>query len=136
MLRRVRFATWVTVAVLALVPAVGASVAPRPRITFVSPMRVKVGASLTIRGEHLRRGRLANTVIFRARNGRVVFAKARRGSDRKIVVIVPPAVDQLAPEGGTRASSFRLRILSGRRLGKYTPRRLSPVIVPSTMRTR
>ena len=63
--------------------------AKRPSITRVTPMRVSVGAMLTIRGRNFSRRRTRNTVIFRAPNGRSVFVKPTRASTRKLVVRVP-----------------------------------------------
>jgi hypothetical protein len=130
MFRRITLATCLTAACLALLPLADAAAATRPVVTLVSPMRVHVGARLTIRGRHFRPGRSANTVIFRAPGGRVAFAKARRATRTKIVVVVPSAVQGLVPASSVdRAVAFRLRVLSGRHFGRYTVRRLSPVIV-------
>ncbi len=69
--------------------------ASKPSITRVMPMRVSVGNLLTIHGRHFKAKRTANTVIFRAPNGRTAFAKPRRVSTRKLVVVVPEAVARL-----------------------------------------
>jgi hypothetical protein len=119
-------------AVALLVAAPGAVAAPKgptPKITKVSPMRVSVGATLTIRGRHFRANRKRNTIIFRASNGRTAFAKPRRASRTKLVVKVPGAVARLLTvrASSQRPTRLKLRVLAGR-FSPYTTRRLSPVV--------
>jgi hypothetical protein len=103
-------------------------------ITRVTPMRVGVGALLTIGGRNFKSTRSKNTVIFRGPDGRTAFAKPRRASERKLVVAVPAAVARLvATEAGApKPTRFKLRVLAGK-LTKYTSRRLSPVVVPTSV---
>jgi hypothetical protein len=107
----------------------GGKKASKPSITRVTPMRVSVGNLLTIRGRHFKAKRTANTVIFRAPNGRTAFAKPRRASRAKLVVVVPSAVARLLNVSGSRQrpTRLKLRVLAGR-FSNYTPRRLSPVV--------
>jgi hypothetical protein len=119
-------------AVALLVAAPGASAAPKgpkPKITKVSPMRVSVGAVLTIRGKNFRARAKGNTVIFRASNGRTAFAKPRRASRTRLVVRVPAAVARLLTvrASSQRPTRLKLRVLAGR-FSEYTTRRLSPVV--------
>ena len=101
--------------------------AKRPSITRVTPMRVSVGALLTIRGRNFSRRRTRNTVIFRAPNGRSVFVKPTRASTRKLVVRVPSAVARIT---GGKPTRFKLRVLAGK-FSSFTKRRLSPVLLSS-----
>jgi hypothetical protein len=110
--------------------AVGAKKkASKPSITRVTPMRISVGNVLTIRGRNFKPKRRANTVIFRAPNGRTAFAKPRRASRKKLVVVVPEAVSRLLNVTGSRQrpTRLKLRVLAGK-FSAYTPRRLSPVV--------
>jgi hypothetical protein len=120
-------------AALALLAPAPAPAAKRraPVITFVSPMRVKVGDTLTIRGRNFSSRRSRNTVIFLAPNGRTAFAKPRGASSRKLVVRVPGAVARLMSrrDGRSVPTRFKLRVLTSR-FGRFTVRRLSPVILP------
>src|SRR4051794_28560907 len=102
-----------------------------PTITRVSPMRVSLGAVLTIRGRGFNARRSRNTVIFRASNGRSAFVKPRRASSRKLVVPVSAAVGRLltVKSGNQKPTRLRLRVLSRKRFSKWTRRRLSPVVV-------
>ena len=114
-------------------PSKKGSKASTPTITRVTPMRVRVGALLTIRGRHFKPARSKNTVIFRGPDGRSAFAKPRRASSSKLVVLVPPAVARLvARSSGTpKPTRFKLRVLAGK-FSKFTSRRLSPVVVPAS----
>jgi hypothetical protein len=107
----------------------GSKKSSKPSITRVTPMRVSVGNVLTIRGRHFKAKRTANTIIFRAANGRTAFAKPRRAGTRKLVVVVPAAVSRLLNVSGSRQrpTRLKLRVLAGR-FSRYTPRRLSPVV--------
>jgi hypothetical protein len=102
---------------------------PTPKITRVTPMRISVGNVLTIRGRNFKASRRANTVIFRSGSGRTAFAKPRRASRTKLVVVVPEAVARLLTVQNDRQAPTRLklRVLAGR-FSKYTTRRLSPVV--------
>ncbi|HEY8771170.1 MAG TPA: IPT/TIG domain-containing protein, partial [Thermoleophilaceae bacterium] len=118
-----------------LVPAAAASAKTSkktPSITRVSPMRVGLKGTITIRGKHFSSRRVRNTVIFRAPDGRTAFIKPTRASSRKLVVKVPAAVTRLFSHSGSKQlpTRFKLRVLSGR-FSKFTVRRLSPVIVPA-----
>jgi hypothetical protein len=102
--------------------------ASKPSITRVTPMRISVGARLTIIGKNFKPKAKQNTVIFRAPSGRSAFAKPRRASRRKLVVVVPSAVSRLlGGKSGTRPTRLKLRVLAGR-FSAFTTRRLSPVV--------
>ncbi len=102
----------------------------RPAITRVTPMRLNVGDTFTLRGRDFSPRRTGNTVVFRAPDGRSVFAKPLTSSRRKLVVRVPAAVARILGQGPTRV---RLRVLS-RKFSSFTSPRLSPVLVPAGSR--
>jgi hypothetical protein len=101
-----------------------------PAITLVSPMRVRVGSLLTIRGRNFSRNRRRNTVVFVGPGGRSAFAKPARASRRRLVVRVPGTVERLlnTRDGARVPTRMRLRVLAGR-FSRFTPPRLSPVVV-------
>jgi hypothetical protein len=103
--------------------------AAKPSITRVMPMRVGVGARLTILGKNFKAERRANTVIFRAPNGRSAFVKPRGASRNKLIVVVPRAVTRLlgGSAGNPNPTRLKLRVLAGQ-FSAFTPRRLSPVV--------
>ena len=110
-------------------PAAKKKAAAKPSITRVMPMRISVGARLTILGKNFKPGAKDNTVVFRAPNGRSAFAKPRSASRGKLVVVVPGAVSRLL--GGSQSSPkptrMKLRVLAGK-FSAFTTRRLSPVV--------
>jgi hypothetical protein len=103
--------------------------AAKPSITRVMPMRISVGARLTILGKNFKARARDNTVIFRAPNGRSAFAKPRRASRGKLVVVVPGSVGRLL--GGSLSNPeptrLKLRVLASK-FSAFTTRRLSPVV--------
>jgi hypothetical protein len=119
------------VAMVVSVPAAPAAKkkAAKPSITRVMPMRISVGARLTIIGKNFKAERKANTIIFRAPNGRSAFAKPRRASRTKLVVVVPGAVSRLLRGGlsNPKPTRLKLRVLAGK-FSAFTTRRLSPVV--------
>jgi hypothetical protein len=121
-------------AMAALAGAPGALAAkrsgPAPVITKVAPMRVSVGATLTISGRHFKSRARRNTVIFRGANGRSAFVKPRRASSRRLVVKIPASVARLlaVKNSSQRPTRLKLRVLSGK-FSRFTSRRLSPVVV-------
>jgi hypothetical protein len=121
---------------VAVPPAFAASKAPK--ITKISPMRVKVGSKITIRGKNFSSKRTHNTVFFRGAGGTSAFVKPSRASSKKLVVKVPKSVGKLLKRKSGKAQSTRIkiRVLTTRHFSKYTSSRLSPVVtgtgVPST----
>ena len=120
------------VTLIAVSPAAAAkkgAKASTPSITRVKPMRVSVGDPLTISGRNFKPRRTRNTVIFRSSSGRTAFAKPRRASRAKLVVVVPAAVSRLlkVDDGRQKPTRLKLRVLAGK-FSKYTTRRLSPVV--------
>jgi hypothetical protein len=119
-------------ALLVSAPAApAAKTAAKPSISRVTPMRISVGARLTIIGRNFKAERKANTVVFRAPNGRSAFAKPRRASRKKLVVVVPGAVSRLlrGSLSNPKPTRLKLRVLAGK-FSAFTPRRLSPVVTP------
>jgi hypothetical protein len=116
-----------------LVPATaGAASKKTPTITKVSPKSLTIGDTMTVTGKYFLRGKAKNTVLFRASNGAQLFVKADVSTTRRLYVVVPDTlVKYLSARNGVKvATTFRLRILSGR-LGKaFTTARLSPKIAP------
>jgi hypothetical protein len=104
--------------------------AAKPKIMRVTPMRLEVGQTLTIRGKHFKAKKSQNTVVFKGSAGRTAFAKPARASRRKLVVKIPASVARLLVirDGEQRPTRLNLRILAGK-FSSFTPRRLSPVVL-------
>ena len=135
-MRRSMLALSIVAAASAVLPATQAAAA-QPRnasvIDLVAPMRVTVGKTLTVRGRNFSPTRVKNTLIFRAPNKRVAFAKPSRATRRKLVVEVPGSVERLLTntdnKGVGNPTRFTLRVVVKRRYGRSSARRNSPVVV-------
>ncbi|MFN2617395.1 MAG: hypothetical protein ABR581_09760 [Thermoleophilaceae bacterium] len=120
-------------ACLTMVPAMPAAARSRkPAISYVAPMRVKVGGKLIVRGRGFSARRARNTIMLGGPGRRVLFLKPRRASRRRLVVIVPRTAQRLlrTSGGSRRATRLRLRAVVRKRFGRWTRTRTSPVIVP------
>jgi hypothetical protein len=93
-------------------------------------MRLHVGSTVTIRGRNFSSRRKRNTVVFRASNGRSAFAKPRKASSRKLVLKVPAGVARILQ--GHKRLRFKLRVVVRRKFSRWTPKRLSPVVLSGT----
>jgi len=103
-----------------------------PVITAVTPMDVAVGEWLVLRGHHFVRGAKKNTVVFKRRGARAVFAKAEYGTAKLLKIQVPASLQAImTPKNGNPAPTrFRVRVLA-RKFGRaFTATRLSPVVSP------
>ena len=105
-------------ALLAAAPAAFAASEARPtcrEITRVLPMRISVGGNAHDHRQGLQGKPTANTVIFRPPNGRSAFAKPRRASRTKLVVVVPAAVARLLAGASGRQRPDALQAARDRR---------------------
>lgn len=105
-----------------------------PTITLVSPMRVKVGGKIAIHGSNFSHCRRRSTVVFRGPDGRFALTKPIRAGRSKLVVNIPASVERLLTGSGKKATRIKLRVLSGR-LGRYTSKRISPLVLTSAAAT-
>ena len=115
---------------LALAPA--ASAAKAPAVTSVSPMKVKAGGTLTIKGRRFSSRRTRNTVILRSPSGRALFVKPRRARRTRLVITIPTSIERFLSRdsaGKPKPTRFRLKVLAGK-FSKLTTRGRSPVIYP------
>jgi hypothetical protein len=120
-------------AVVGGVAGASPATAAKSEVHRVSPMRVPVGQTITIRGKHFSARRKGNTVLFIAPNKQAAFAKPRRAGRRRLVVRVPGSVERLLNNadavGAGNPTRFGIRVVAGRKYGKRSARRRSPVVV-------
>ena len=104
-----------------------------PVVRSVTPLKLSVGDTLTLKGRHFRRGKGKNTVLFKRQRGKAVFVKADVSTAKLLKVKVPSRLmDQMLMEAGTRVPTrFSLRVLSTRLGKRFTSGKLSPVIAPA-----
>lgn len=112
----------------ALIFALPASAATKgPVVKSVSPLKLKVGQKLTLHGRGFVPGKHKTRVTFVRVNGKgVATAAADKGSRTKVVVTVPVSLNTLL---AGKSARFKLRVLA-KRYGKWTTKRLSPVLSP------
>jgi hypothetical protein len=120
-------------ALLAVVPAAAsAKPAPYPKVKSVSPLRVSVGQTMTLRGSGFRSGKARNTVVFK-RNGKpAIFVRSARSTKSKLRLVVPAKLLAFLTTKATvpQPTRFRLRVLALRFSKSFTSTKLSPLVVP------
>lgn len=99
---------------------------PVPSVKSVAPMKIKVGAKLTLKGKNFIPGKNKNRVFFLRSGGGLAWARAERATKTKLVVKVPATVTPLLKG---KAMRLRLRVLA-KSFGKVTSARISPTVSP------
>lgn len=110
---------------------------PLPVIRSVKPLRLAIGDTLTIVGRNFLPGRGRNTVVFFRDGAPAVFLRAGRATKTRMTVKLTSKLGRwlLARNTGARAPTrFRLRVLARRFGARFTPQKLSPVVLPETSR--
>lgn len=126
---------------LAAIPALAkshmAKRAAAPVVKKVSPMRLSIGHTLTIRGSGFVKGKHKDTVVFMGAGKRVVWVKADRASTRTIKVKLPAKLSVLLADktGNLKATRLQIRVIARRSGRAFTARRKSPVVVPASTTT-
>jgi hypothetical protein len=98
-----------------------------PSVSSVSPMQIKVGEKLTVKGKNFVPGTGKTRVLFVRRGGGAAFARAETATKTKLVVTVPAQLDQVL---AGKASRVQLRVL-GKKFGTLSPASKSPIVSPA-----
>lgn len=107
---------------------------PLPTIKRVTPLRLEIGERLTIVGRHFIPGRSRNTVVFLRDGAPAVFLKAQRATRTRLTVLLTSKLGKqlIGKNNGEKGPTrFRLRVLARRFGPSFTPRRLSPLVLPA-----
>jgi hypothetical protein len=107
---------------------------PLPTIRRVKPLRLRIGQRLTIIGRHFIPGRRRNTVVFLRDGAPAVFLKAQRATHTHMTVLLTSKLGRYLirkNNGDKGPTRFRLRVLASRFGPRFTPRRLSPTVLPA-----
>jgi len=110
---------------------------PLPVIRAVRPLRLTIGDTLTIVGRNFLPGRGRNTVVFFRDGAPAVFLRAGTATKTRMQVKLTSKLGRwlLARNNGDRGPTrFRLRVLARRFGARFTPHRLSPVVLPAKTR--
>lgn len=108
--------------------------APLPVIRSVAPLRLRIGSTLTIVGRNFLPGRGRNTVVFLRDGAPAVFLKAGRATKTRIKVKLTSKLGDVLigrNNGEKGATRFRLRVLARRFGARFTPKKLSPTVLPA-----
>jgi Bacterial TSP3 repeat len=114
----------------AMKKAVRKAAVPEPQITSVSPLALKVGQKLKIKGKHF--SAKHTKVYFLRFDGGAVIVKADSATKRHLVVTVPDTIVPLLKQSGAilQPTRFKLRILTTR-YGPIASKKLAPTISPN-----
>jgi hypothetical protein len=111
---------------------------PLPVIKSVTPLRLAIGDTLTIVGRNFLPGKNRNTVVFFRDGAPAVFLRAGTSTKRRIKVTLTSKLGRyLIPRntGESAPTRFALRVLSRRFGARFTPRKLSPLVLPADRRS-
>jgi hypothetical protein len=112
--------------------AAAKSSAPAPVIKSISPRTLAIGETLTIRGQHFRKGRGKNAVAFKRTGAAAIFVTAQVGTSKMLRVTLPKKLERilLVRSGERVATKLRLRVLSGRFGKSFSSGRRVPLVAP------
>jgi hypothetical protein len=103
-----------------------------PSVDSISPRKLAIGDTLTIKGKNLRAGAGKTTVVFQRSGKPAVFVKAISATKRRIALRVPEKLQAflVVKDGAATPTAFRLRVLTTRFAKTWTSVSRSPVIAP------
>jgi hypothetical protein len=104
-----------------------AKTTPEPVIKSISPMTLKVGEKLTIKGKYFLAGKAKTRVFFVRGRGGAAFAPSDGGTTTKLTVTLPAQLDKVLKG---KASRIQIRVLA-KRFGKLTAASKSPLVSPA-----
>ena len=120
-----------------LVPAVAGTATAEaekraPVVKKVTPKRVFVGETMTIRGKYFRAGIGKNTVAFKRKGAKVVLVRAGKSTKKLMRVELPKRLENvlLVEHGTPVATRLKVRVMSTRFGRRYTSRAKSPLVGP------
>src|SRR3954463_13617218 len=117
----------------ALSSALLASTAPAsaatsaPVIKSISPLKLKVGEKLTVKGKYFLSGKGKTRVFFVRAGGGAAYARSDSGSSTKLVVTLPGQLNKIL-KGKT--ARIQIRLLA-KKFGALTKAGKSPLVTPS-----
>src|SRR4051812_42941147 len=111
-----------------LVASAPASAATKaPVINSISPMKLKVGQKLTVKGKYFLAGKGKTRVFFVRGRGGAAYAKSDSGTTTKLVVTLPAQLDKVLKG---KASRIQIRLLA-KKFGALTTASKSPLVSPA-----
>jgi hypothetical protein len=98
-----------------------------PLIKSLSPMKLKVGEKLTVKGKYFLSGKGKTRVFFVRAGGGAAYARSDSGSSTKLVVTLPGQLNKIL-KGKT--ARIQIRLLA-KKFGALTKAGKSPLVTPS-----
>jgi hypothetical protein len=98
-----------------------------PEVSSISPLALKVGEKLTIKGKNFIPGKNKTRVFFVRRSGGIAFARAESATRTKLVVTLPAQLDKVL---AGKAARVQVRVLA-KRFGKLSAAAKSPIVSPA-----
>ncbi len=108
---------------------------PLPVVTQVSPLKLAIGAKLTIRGRNFVPGRHRDTIVFLRDGAPAVFLPVDTATSTRLTVRLTSKLGRflvVRNNGDKAPTRFRLRVLARRFALNFTSRKLSPTVLPAT----
>lgn len=115
------------VAVPASTALAGKKSPPPPSVSSLSPLALRVGDTLTIRGHRFVPGKKSNSVSFKRDGKPPIVVKAGAATRTRLKVVVPATLAKYFTVAGG-ASRFRVRVGTGHSTKGYTSLKHSPLI--------
>src|SRR3954471_4480164 len=107
--------------------ALAATKSTAPTVSSVSPMRLKVGEKLTVKGKNFIPGKGKTRVLFVRKGGGAAFARADSATKTKLVVTLPAQLDKVL---AGKPSRVQLRVLA-KKFGTLSAAKKSPIVTPA-----
>jgi hypothetical protein len=103
-----------------------------PVVKRITPKKVFVGETMTIRGRHFRRGVHKNIVAFKRKGAKVILASAEKSTAKMLKVELPKRLERilLVQNGTPVPTKLQVRVMSTRFGKRYTSRAKSPLVGP------
>jgi Bacterial TSP3 repeat len=119
---------------IASLATISSTPAPLPTIRRITPLRLAIGAKLTIVGRNFVPGRHRDTVVFLRSGAPAVFLKADTATRTKLTITLTSKLTRflrVSNTGAKLATRFRLRVLARRFGARFTSTAHSPVVLPA-----
>jgi hypothetical protein len=107
--------------------ALAATKSTAPTVSSVSPMRLKVGEKLTVKGKNFIPGKGKTRVLFVRKGGGAAFARADSATKTKLVVTLPAQLDNVL---AGKVARVQIRVLA-KKFGTLSAFKKSPVVTPA-----
>src|SRR3954447_15601476 len=109
--------------------AIAATKTPAPTVSSVSPMRLKVGETLTVKGKNFIPGKGKTRVLFVRKDGGAAFGRAKSATKTKLTVVLPVQLEKVL---GGKSRRIQIRVLA-KKFGKLSAAKLSPIVSPAAV---